>query len=38
MDYRGFNGVTMSRRVYKRIERVTAGYNGFFKLQGVRRG
>ena len=38
MDYRGFKGVTVSRRVYKRIERVTADYNGFLGLQGIPRG
>ena len=38
MDYRGFKGVTVSRRVYKRIERVTARYNGFLGLQEVPRG
>ena len=37
MDYSGFKGVTVSRRVYKRKERVTANYNGFLGLQGVAR-
>ena len=36
--FRGFKGVTVRRRVFKRIERVTAGYNGFLGLQGVPRG
>ena len=38
MDYRGFKGVTVGTRGYKRIERVTVGYNGLIVLQGVPRG
>ena len=35
MDYKGFKRVTVGTRGYKRIERVTAGYNGLIVLQGV---
>ena len=28
----------MGTRAYKRIERITGGYNGFLGLQGVQRG
>ena len=38
MDYREFKEVTVGTRGYKRIERVTGGYNGFLALQGVPRG
>ena len=38
MDYKGFKGVTVGTRGYKRKERVTAGYNGLIVLQGVPRG
>ena len=38
MDYRGFKGVTVGTRGYRRIETVKAGYNGFLGLQGVPRG
>ena len=37
MDSRGFQRVTVGTRGYKRIERVTAGYNGLIVLQGVPR-
>ena len=37
MDYRGFKGMTVGTRGYKRLERVTAGYNGLIVLQGVLR-
>ena len=37
-DYKGFKGVTVGIRGYKRIERVTGGYKGFLGLQGVPRG
>ena len=37
-DYKGFKGVTVGRKGYKRIERVTGGYKGFLGLQGVPRG
>ena len=37
MDYRGFKGVIVGTRGYKRIERVTAGYNGLIVLQGLPR-
>ena len=35
-DYKGFKGVTVGSRGYKRIERVTEGYKGFLGLQVVR--
>ena len=38
MDYKGFKVVTVGTRGYKRIERVTGGYNGFLALQGISRG
>ena len=38
MDYKGFKVVTAGTRGYKRIERVTGGYNGFLAWQGVSRG
>ena len=38
MDYKGFKVVTVGKGGYKRIERVTGGYNGFLALQGVPRG
>ena len=37
MDSRAFKRVTVGTRGYKRIERVTAGYNGLIVLQGVPR-
>ena len=37
-DYKGFKGVIVGTRGYKRIERVTGGYKGFVGLQEVARG